>query len=344
MRSRSVVLGLLFSFIPLSNVGFLEGQAEARPIRRPGVHALLLDLAQIEAFNGERDDQRTGQQIHQQIIAVRINLLRTLADQERFHTGGRAAMEGLFNMALLNNRSFDRDPEVVWRIAGSIEHMRQRLEQLMTRHGQYRPVPVPRDYRVPSGYQPPVYRGPIWDPFQGGYMPTFPGQGPATSPSPYQPQPQQTPPPPYQPVPPVYQHPSQQHQPPVYQQTPPPGYQPPPQPQPPVYQQTPPPHSYPHTQAYPVDPGQFAQLLSGMKRLSFSDEKYNYARDLVSSGHFFTCEQIVQLMRTATFGEEQVKIGAMLYPRAVDPQNFMQLTSSLTFESDRQKLRRMLGK
>lgn len=178
MRSRSVVLGLLFSFIPLSNVGFLEGQAEARPIRRPGVHALLLDLAQIEAFNGERDDHRTGQQIHQQIIAVRINLLRTLADQERFHTGGRAAMEGLFNMALLNNRSFDRDPEVVWRIAGSIEHMRQRLEQLMTRHGQYRPVPVPRDYRVPSGYQPPVYRGPIWDPFQGGYMPTFPGQGP----------------------------------------------------------------------------------------------------------------------------------------------------------------------
>jgi hypothetical protein len=78
--------------------------------------------------------------------------------------------------------------------------------------------------------------------------------------------------------------------------------------------------------------------------LSFSDEKQNFARDLVSSGYYFTCEQIVQLMKTSAFGDEQVKIGAMLYPRAVDPQNFMQMTAALTFESDRQKLRRLLGK
>ena len=49
-------------------------------------------------------------------------------------------------------------------------------------------------------------------------------------------------------------------------------------------------------------------------------------------------------MKTSAFGDEQVKIGAMLYPRAVDPQNFMQMTAALTFESDRQKLRRLLGK
>ena len=93
-----------------------------------------------------------------------------------------------------------------------------------------------------------------------------------------------------------------------------------------------------------MDPGQFGQILSRMQRLSFSDEKQNYVRDLITGGHHFTCEQIVQLMRTTAFSDDQVKIGAVLYPRAVDPQNFMQLTSSLTFESDRQKLRRLIGK
>ena len=310
MLRRFSVLALSVALSSPLCPSLFENVAEARPIRRPGVHALLIDLAQIEAFNGERDDQRTGQQIHHQVIAVRINLLRVLSEQERLHQGGRAAMEGLYNMALLNNRAMETDPEAAWRVAGSIEHMRQRLEQLMMRHGPYQRLPVPREYRVPSGYQPPIYRGPVWDPFQGGQMPVYPGQN----------------------VPPVYQQ-----TPPVNQQTPP------------VYQQTPPTHphtppGYQHPQVIPVDPGQFGQILSRMQRLSFSDEKQNYVRDLITGGHHFTCEQIVQLMRTTAFSDDQVKIGAVLYPRAVDPQNFMQLTSSLTFESDRQKLRRLIGK
>jgi hypothetical protein len=288
------------------------------------VHALLADLAQIESFNGERDDQRVGQQLHQQIVAVRINLLRVLSNQEPMHVAGRAAMEGLYNMALLNNRSADSDPEVLFRISGSIEHRRSRLEQFMMRHGgPFQAVPVPREYRPPIGYQPPVYRGPVWDPFQGGYEPTMQGPGPR---------------PPVvmaPPAPPVYQQPPPP--PPVYQQPPPPPpvYQQPPPPPPPVYQQP---------QLAPVGSGQFGSLLQQMQRLSFSDEKLNYARDLVNSGYYFTCEQIVQLMKTSSFGDEQVKIGSTLYPRAVDPQNFMLMTSSMTFESDRQKLRRLIGK
>lgn len=314
MRTRALILSAALGLVPLSLPLFPVQNAEARPIRRPGVHALLQDLAQIEAFNGERDDQRIGQQIHQQIIAVRINLLRTLSSQEPMHQAGRATMEGLYNMAALNNRSFDTDQEVVWRIAGSIEHMRSRLEQLLMRHGPYQAVPVPRDYRAPVGYQPPVYRGPVWDPFQGGYVPSYPGQGGVVQPVP-----------PAPPSPPIYQQPPSPP-PPVYQQQPPP---------PPVYQQP---------AVMPVHPGQFGQLLSQMQRLSFSDEKLNYSRDLVNSGYYFTCEQIVQMMKTSAFGDEQVKIGSTLYPRAVDPQNFMQMTSALTFESDRQKLRRLIGK
>ena len=318
MRSRSWILGLALGLLPMSLTSFTVPTAEARPIRRPGVHALLIDLAQIEAFNGERDDQRTGQQIQQQIVAVRVNLLRVLSNQGNVHQAGRAAMEGLYQMAGLNGRSFDRDPDVLFRVSGSIEHMRNRLEQLMQKVGPYQGIPMPREYRPPTGYQPPVYRGPIWDPLEG--------TGPSAPPVVVMP--------PVQPPPVVYQ--PQPQPPPVYQQPhyPPPGYQQPPPP-PPVYQQP---------QIMPVSPGQFGPLLSQLQRLSFSDEKQNYVRDLVNSGYYFTCSQIVQLMKTSAFGDEQVKIASTLYPRAVDPENFMQLTSSLTFESDRQKLRRLIGK
>jgi hypothetical protein len=335
MRSRSWLLGLALGVLPMSISTLTVPTTEARPIRRPGVHALLVDLAQIEAFNGERDDQQVGQQIHQQVVAVRINLLRVLSNQEHLHQAGRSAMEGLYNMAALNSRSFDRDPDVLYRVAGSIEHMRQRLEQLMQKFGPFQAVPVPRDYRPPVGYQPPIYRGPVWDPFDPKSIPSAPPvyQQPSQPSPPVYQQPV-TPPPVYQqPVtpPPVYQQPVTP--PPVYQQPsyPPPGYQPPP----PVYQQP---------QVMPVPPSQFGSLLSGLQRLSFSDEKQNYVRDLAKSGYYFTCEQIVQLMKTSSFGDDQVKIGSALYPRAVDPQNFMQMTSSLTFESDRQKLRRLIGK
>lgn len=329
MRSRSWMLGLALGLLPMSLGTLTVPTSEARPIRRPGVHALLMDLAQIEAFNGERDDQRIGQQIHQQIIAVRINLLRVLSNQEQLHQAGRTAMEGLYNMAGLNSRSFDRDPDVLYRVAGSIEHMRQRLEQLMQKFGPFQAIPIPRDYRPPVGYQPPIYRGPVWDPFDPNSVPSAPPvyQQPSP-PSPVYQQPSPPSPPVYQPQPPVYQQ-----QPPVYQQ------------QPPVYQQPSyPPPVYQQPQVMPVPPSQFGSILSGLQRLSFSDEKQNYVRDLARSGYYFTCEQIVQLMKTSAFGDDQVKIGAALYPHAVDPQNFMQMTSSLTFESDRQKLRRLIGK
>ena len=104
MRSRTWLLGLALGVLPMSISTLTVPTTEARPIRRPGVHALLVDLAQIEAFNGERDDQRVGQQIHQQVVAVRINLLRVLSNQEHLHQAGRSAMEGLYNMAALNSR------------------------------------------------------------------------------------------------------------------------------------------------------------------------------------------------------------------------------------------------
>ena len=275
--------------------------AEASPRRRPRVHTLLIDLTHIEANNGERDDRRTAQQIEQQIVAIRIELLRAMAGEQALPVALQMTLSNLYQMAGLNSRSAENDYDLVMRVAGSIEQMRLRAEQVLSQLGRYAPPPLPPTYRQPGAL----------------YVP-----------EPYVPPP--VPPPVVNPQPPIYQ------QPPVHPPSPP-IY-----PAPPIYQQQQP--GYPQATGMPLSPPQFQGLLSQVQRLAFSDEKINAVQDALRSGYFFTCEQIVQLMHTSAFGDDQVKIGSLLFPRAVDPQNFSLLTSALTFESDRQRLRRACGR
>ena len=107
-----------------------------------------------------------------------------------------------------------------------------------------------------------------------------------------------------------------------------------------------PPASPPVVQPAPAAMGKaaFANLLMQVQRRSFGDEKIEVIRDARGAGHHFTCEQVSQLMRTSTAGDEQVKIAAALYPRLVDPDNFPRLTATLAAESDRRKLRQLVGR
>lgn len=162
------------------------------------------------------------------------------------------------------------------------------------------------------------------------------------------------------PPPPSYRRPAPGYVPPSYSTYPaPPQVIPPPPPGPGPGSMGPPPgHGYPPGpppgRGYPpppppgpmpMSPPEFDALMAKLQRSAFSDQKTRMLQDhLQSGGTYFTCEQIVRVMRTTAFGSEQVKIGALLYPRAVDPQNFPELTSSLTFESDRQKLRQLVGR
>ena len=311
----------------------LVRSAEARPMRHPVMHALMQDLTWIEAMNGERDDLRAGNRIENHVATVRQGLLQSLARQQPLYVTLQQTLNQLYAMAAINARAIEADPEVSQRVAGAIEHMRARTEQVLTRIGAYAAPPRPADYRVPVVIAPPVVV-PLPQNYQQQYQanvpPPPPGQWQQTPPPPPG-QWQQTPPPP----PPGQWQQQQQGQ---WQQQPPPP--------PGQWQQTPPgyPAPAPVPVVAPMAPAAFGGALAQMQRLSFSDEKVNYARDLVSSGNYFTCDQIAQLMRTASFGDDQVKIAAMLYKNAVDPQNFTALTTTLTFESDRQKLRRMLGR
>jgi hypothetical protein len=324
--------------------------AEAGPLRRPRIHTLLVDLTHIEANNGERDDRRTAQAIEQQLGAIRSDLLRAMSGELPLHVALQVTLNNLYAVAANNSRSQDNDYDLVMRVAGSIEQMRLRAEQVLTQLGPHAPPPLPPTYRQPAGlYVPEPYVPPLLPAQVAQRQPTVVVQPPPG----YQQPGYQQPPPGYQQPPPGYQQPPPGYQqpPPGYQQ-PPPGYQQPPpgyQPTAPVYQQPPPgyqqqPPIAPQPVAAPMPLPQFQTLLTQMKRLAFSDEKINAAQDAVRSGYHFTCDQIVMLMRTSAFGDDQVKIASLLFPQAIDPQNFSLLTSALTFESDRQRLRKACGR
>jgi hypothetical protein len=93
-----------------------------------------------------------------------------------------------------------------------------------------------------------------------------------------------------------------------------------------------------------MGPGAFSALMENLQRLSWGEEKLHIAQDAARSGNYFSCQQIVEMMDATSGGEDKTKIAAALYERAVDPQNFALLTAALPSESERQQLRRSLGK
>ncbi len=94
----------------------------------------------------------------------------------------------------------------------------------------------------------------------------------------------------------------------------------------------------------PMPPDRFQQLLSQVRSLPFRDAKLARIKDYLMPDTFFTTAQISQLMQTSPFGSDRIQIAELLWPRVVDPNNFPDLVSLLTFESERQELRRKLGR
>lgn len=118
---------------------------------------------------------------------------------------------------------------------------------------------------------------------------------------------------------------------------------PPPPPPPPGWNNQPPPPGY-SQQGGVIAPDRFAKLLNQVRGAAFQDAQLNLVRDALAGNTFFTCQQIAALMSAVSFDSGKVEIGALLFPRAIDPQNFSDLTAALTFESYRQQLRQRVGR
>lgn len=90
----------------------------------------------------------------------------------------------------------------------------------------------------------------------------------------------------------------------------------------------------------PLTDGEFSDLLKAIKKASYSSDKLALVKDVAAIG-WFTVDQVAKVMQEFSYSNEKVQAGATLYPRVVDKQNWFKVYSSLTYSSDRDKLRKL---
>ncbi len=108
----------------------------------------------------------------------------------------------------------------------------------------------------------------------------------------------------------------------------------------PPAQVTPPPPPPPQALSHE----RFEQFEARIRQATFAKAQLAAVRDEVSAGALFNCQQVIAVMKIVTFAEPQVEAATLMWPRVVDPQNLPTVLASLTFESQRDKLRKALGR
>ena len=93
----------------------------------------------------------------------------------------------------------------------------------------------------------------------------------------------------------------------------------------------------------PMAPAAFEALVKAIKSESFDSNKLRVVRD-ASQGNNFVISQITVVMDLFSFSSGKIDAAVAMWPRALDPQNSFMLYEKLTFSSDKEKLRRRIGK
>jgi len=91
--------------------------------------------------------------------------------------------------------------------------------------------------------------------------------------------------------------------------------------------------------AEPMSPRDFRALRSSVDDASFAAEKKRIV-DAAAEHNWFTVEQVVSLVKAATFADTQIDIAVTLYPRVLDLSDWYKVYDALDFESSRTKLRK----
>ncbi len=92
----------------------------------------------------------------------------------------------------------------------------------------------------------------------------------------------------------------------------------------------------------PASPSDYARVLQAIEGEWFDDGKLVLAKE-VAKGRFFTVSQVLGIVELMTFSDAKVDIAVFLHRRTVDPENFYLVYQSMTFSSDKDKLRRLIA-
>ncbi len=90
------------------------------------------------------------------------------------------------------------------------------------------------------------------------------------------------------------------------------------------------------TYSYCLDDASFSILYNKVKKASFDDTKCDLI-EVASLGCYYSCQQVVRMMKIFSFSDEQLKVLRMMAPHIVDPQNATDIYKVFSFDSDKQK-------
>lgn len=92
----------------------------------------------------------------------------------------------------------------------------------------------------------------------------------------------------------------------------------------------------------PMSEEAFSRILRGIKGEIFEDDQMRMIRDIAQRNRF-TTDQAARLMGIFYWAEEKLKVLRAVAPGLLDPQEAFRLVDLFTFDSDKQKARRILG-
>lgn len=90
------------------------------------------------------------------------------------------------------------------------------------------------------------------------------------------------------------------------------------------------------------EPGDFDRVKSAVQSEAFADDQLRVLRSALP-GRYFNVEQVKEMMGVFSFGEQKVESAALMRDRIVDPQNWYLVYAALSFDSEKDELRRRVG-
>ena len=87
---------------------------------------------------------------------------------------------------------------------------------------------------------------------------------------------------------------------------------------------------------YCLDDASFSKLYNKVKQASFNDNKFDLI-EVASLGCYYSCTQVVRIMKIFPFDDEQLKALKMMAPHIVDLQNTGLIYKVFSFDSEKEK-------
>ena len=85
-----------------------------------------------------------------------------------------------------------------------------------------------------------------------------------------------------------------------------------------------------------LDDASFSKLYNKVKKASFNDNKFDLI-EVASLGCYYSCTQVVRIMKIFPFDDEQLKALKMMAPHIVDLQNTDLIYKVFSFDSEKEK-------